>query len=112
MIIDSNLVPVDDEVRTRGWDDEVNFWKDFVVSDRFRINWCQTAPNPELELEIDAFVKLLACEIHKSGDRARILDVGSGPVSILTNSFIDIPADLVAADPLAHDYDTLWQAPY
>ena len=92
MIIDSNLVPVDDEV---------NFWKDFVVSDRFRINWCQTAPNPELELEIDAFVKLLACEIHKSGDRARILDVGSGPVSILTNSFIHIPADLVAADPLA-----------
>ena len=37
-----------------------------------------------------------------------ILDIGSGPVSMLTNAFHGLRASLKAADPLADEYDPLW----
>lgn len=87
---------------------ELSFWQTFMVSDRFIQNWCHAAPNPELELEVDFFVQGVAREIEKQHRKARILDVGSGPVSILNGSFVDVNVKLVAVDRLANRYATMW----
>ncbi len=93
--------------RQGGRDQELAFWKAFVPTERFRLNWCNASPNPELEPEIDFFVSSLAWEIEKSHRRARILDVGSGPVSILRGSFEHLNVDLVCVDPLADEYSDI-----
>lgn len=87
---------------------ELSFWQTFMSSDRFIQNWCRAAPNPELELEVDFFVQGVAREIEKQRLKARILDVGSGPVSILNGSFFDVNVKLIAVDRLADEYATMW----
>lgn len=83
---------------------ELAFWQNFVLSDRFIQNWCRAVPNPELELEVDFFVQGVAREIEKQHKKARILDVGSGPVSILSGSFYDVNVKLLAVDVMADKY--------
>lgn len=75
---------------------EVNFWRGFVETDRFRKGWASDTPNPELHQYASDVLK-------RQGGVA--LDVGSGPVSILRGT---VPAaDIVAADPLAIFYEGL-----
>lgn len=99
---------VDDATREMGRAHEVAFWRDFVRSDRCKIGWCDAIPNPELDSEIYLFLRGLAAMHAKSGRMLEILDIGSGPVSMLTNAFPDYPVRLRAADPLGSDYDALW----
>lgn len=106
------LQTVGSEVRSSGWDHEVSFWRDFVQSERFAENWCSAVPNPELEREIHVFMRSVAQRTWDEERRpARILDIGSGPVSILTHSFTGLHVDLQAADPLGKEYDKLWDSP-
>jgi len=99
---------VNAELRQTGKAHEVAFWSQFMRSDRFLINWCDAAPNPELELEIDVVVKSLALSANAQGKTFDVLDVGSGASSILSHSFVGLDVRLMAADPLADDYDALW----
>lgn len=110
--MDTALQTVESNVRLSGWDHEVSFWRDFVQSDRFANNWCSAVPNPELEREIHVLMRSVAQRVWADEGRpARILDIGSGPVSILTHSFVGVHVDLQAADPLGKEYDKLWDSP-
>lgn len=86
--------------------DELEFWSSFIKSERFKSNWCKTAPNPELDSSV-----LLALSMYSElkNTKTRILDVGSGPVSILSrlDSHFDQDIELFAADPLADEYRNL-----
>lgn len=69
---------------------ELGFWMWFTKTDRFLNNWWNSERNPELE----SFVQ----QLIKPGDR--VLDVGSGPVSILKGT----TDNLIACDPLGGLY--------
>lgn len=73
---------------------EVNFWRTFVDTERFRQNWASNRINPELEQEA---INLIGAE----GVHCSVLDVGSGPVSILHGLVL---GKLTAADPLSAFY--------
>ena len=46
---------ITEKKREIGVSDELNFWKEFTSSNRFKENWCTTTPNPELNLDIEIF---------------------------------------------------------
>lgn len=111
-ILNPAIKSIDADVREAGWDHEVSFWADFVKSDRFFNSWCTYVPNPELEREIHLFVRSIAHRTSEDEGRvAKILDIGSGPVSILSNSFKGLNVQLMAADPLGDEYGKLWDSP-
>jgi ubiquinone/menaquinone biosynthesis C-methylase UbiE len=96
---------ITEKKREIGVSDELDFWKEFTSSNRFKENWCTTTPNPELNLDIEIFLSY----VHSfASDEIKVLDVGSGPVSILSR-LNTIYTNLVisAADPLATEYCTL-----
>jgi len=93
-----------------GEEQELDFWKGFVHTDRFIKNWVEAAPNPELDIEVDLLIRGLGA-FRTSDDRVRILDVGSGPVSHFSNGFDKEHFELHAADPLADHYNALWDHP-
>lgn len=77
-------------------DDELEFWREFIKTDRFLNNWCSHVTNPELCLDVRDFI------ISNLGDGDRVLDCGSGVVSILHGA---VPSErLVSADLLADRY--------
>jgi SAM-dependent methyltransferase len=100
------------DLRDTGKENELHFWREFCQSERFINNFCLATPNPEIDVEVEIFLKGLACEMSKTGRTLSILDVGSGPVSMLSRSFVGQQVDLKAADPLANEYDAFWDAPY
>lgn len=71
---------------------ELNFWKDFVKTSRFQ-DWLADKPTPELWDVAREKIKLINPET--------ILDVGSGPVSILTGL---TDAKITTVDPLGDLY--------
>jgi SAM-dependent methyltransferase len=86
-----------------GQEEEIAFWRYFVGTDRFRKNWCMESPNPELNPEID----ILLCRLAQERGTIKVLDVGSGPVSILSRCSASDKMLLTAADPLADEYANL-----
>jgi hypothetical protein len=101
---------VTDEFREIGKIDELNFWQSFVQSERFEQGWLLAKPNPELQLEILLFLRGLAANYQYQHQTLSLLDIGSGPVSILSNAFEAFTnVELQAADPLADHYNQLWQ---
>ncbi len=82
--------------------DELNFWKSFVKTDRFKNNWCSDQMNVELDESIRLFIieKWEFAYVNKEPFKA--LDLGSGVVSILRNTVPD--SQLVSCDPLANYY--------
>ena len=101
---------ITEKKREIGISDELNFWKEFTTSNRFKENWCTTTPNPELNLDIEIFLSY----VHSfASNEIKVLDVGSGPVSILSR-LNTIYTNLVisAADPLAEEYSTLYPSSY
>jgi SAM-dependent methyltransferase len=103
---------VSSKLRTVGEVDELKFWRDTCNSERFINSFCKEAPNPEFNIEVAMFLKDLASEVNKNGEVLSILDVGSGPVSMLSRSFVDQQVKLVAVDPLADKYYGLWDNPH
>jgi SAM-dependent methyltransferase len=79
-------------------DHELNFWKGFVQTERFLVGWCGHHKTPELRDRVAEFI--LSVPHHK------VLDVGSGVVSILNGT---VPKEnLTAADPLGDHYKTIF----
>ena len=95
------LPDVTEPNRSQGRVDEENFWKSFVCTERFQNNWCTSSPNPELNSEIDLFLTTVS---SLSKGNVSVLDIGSGPVSILSRSTSSANCELHAVDPLADFY--------
>lgn len=70
---------------------ELAFWQQFVKTDRFLKGWVKKVKTPELHQEVADFIK--------SVQHDKVLDVGSGVVSIL-NGLVEVQA----ADPLGDLY--------
>lgn len=80
-----------------GAEHELEFWRGFVLTERFK-DWIAPKPTPELRSIVREFLV--------ERPFARVLDVGSGVVSLLHGT---VPQDrLVAADPLATEYATFF----
>ena len=84
------------ELDKTGREHEVNFWKGFVKTQRFLTQWVPEIKTEELDMGVYRFLKDL--------DNPKVLDVGSGVVSILHGTV----KDLDAADPLAEDYKQIF----
>ena len=78
--------------------EEFKFWQGFVQTERFQTQWAGDFPNPELNPVVRSFIE--------SKLPARVLDVGSGVVSILRGTVPSV--DLVAVDPLGSLYQCLF----
>lgn len=100
---------VDPKTRQVGKAHEIEFWRVFMGSDRCASVWCDAIPNPELDKDIYSLVRSLAWAYEANEKTLDILDIGSGPVSMLTNAFHGLQVNLKAADPLADEYEKLWE---
>lgn len=69
-----------DNLDAAGVQHEIEFWKGFVQSERF-LGWCADAPTPELHLAVQALFISRRC--MSRSHYFDVLDVGSGPVSLL-----------------------------
>ena len=93
------------ELDPEGVRHELEFWRGFVQSERFQ-KWTAPYPTPELDRCVYRSLRALcAAECVRS-----ILDVGSGPVSILHGS-LPPTVTLTTADPLGDDYAELVDFP-
>lgn len=105
------------ELDPKGVDHEFNFWKGFVKSERFK-DWVGNYPTPELNQLVRWLISGFLDKQRLSllgEDTFYVLDVGSGPVSILNG--LDSRLRITTADPLSHlyqqifDYDTAGISP-
>ena len=72
----------------KGSDHEIAFWKQFVKSDRFINGWLSNEKTPELNVEVYMFLL--------GQPDAKVLDCGSGVVSILHGTVKNLtPCDLL-----------------
>lgn len=79
---------------------ELNFWRGFVQTKRFIEGWVANIPTPELQSKVHLFIKE---HLPKAG---KVMDVGSGVVSILNGS---VPKkNLLAVDPLGELYQLVF----
>jgi hypothetical protein len=105
---DRSIVTIDESARVLGREDELRHWREFCRSERFIENFCIREPNPEIDSDVELFIKGYAANANAYGIVPKVLDIGSGPVSMLSRSFSGESVDLHAADPLADDYLQLW----
>lgn len=87
------------ELDNSGVEHEQNFWREFVQTERFKNNWVKDQINPELRQCVVDFINKLTDEGSKD-----VLDVGSGPVSILHG--LD-GIYITTADPLGKFYESI-----
>ena len=82
----------------KGVNHEINFWKTFVKSERFLQGWVSQEKTPELNQIVYMFINTLNPE--------EVLDLGSGPVSILNGTF---PKEkITTCDPLSQLYQEIF----
>ena len=82
------------QIDTKGTEHELGFWRWFVTTDRFLNEWAKPIVTPELST--------LVADVIKSMPGARVLDAGSGVVSILYGL---VPQHkLTATDPLSPEF--------
>ncbi len=81
---------------------ELNFWKEFVTTQRFLKGWCQSTSTPELQFSIREFLGQRFTE----NPLTKVLDMGSGVCSIL-HGFVPSGC-LTAADPLSPLYQIIF----
>lgn len=86
------------QINESGAAHELAFWKGFVKTPRFLDGWCGSFKTPELNQEVADFI--LSVE-HK-----KVLDVGSGVVSILHG--LSDKMELTPADPLGDAYSGIF----
>ncbi len=88
----------------KGVEHEISFWRDFVQTERFQ-GWVRNERTPELNQTVADFL-LHKCSMPDGGDFGPspiyVLDVGSGPVSILRGLHPRLEID--TADPLSSLY--------
>ena len=82
----------------KGADHEISFWKQFVQSDRFLNGWLSNEKTPELNNLVYMFLL--------GQPDAKVLDCGSGVVSILHGTVK--PGNLVATDILGKEYSKIF----
>lgn len=75
---------------------ELAFWQQFVKTPRFLNTWASTTTNPELLPEV--------VEVLRGHAASRVLDVGSGVVSILHG----VVNNVTATDPLGKLYELIF----
>jgi SAM-dependent methyltransferase len=78
--------------------EELSFWKTFVKTDRFLKDWIADRKTSELDEYVSEFIKNVKHD--------KILDVGSGPVSILHGLLKN--SDITAVDALADYYQQIF----
>jgi SAM-dependent methyltransferase len=83
-----------------GYDHELEFWRGFVKDPRFLNGWLSDARTPDLQPYMYEWF------LGATGRHTRVLDVGSGVVSILQGTVPN--ANLCAVDPLAAAYEDLF----
>lgn len=83
------------ELDKDGVEHEATFWKRFVTEERFVNGWAKNVRTPDL---VD-----LVYDFVRDTNPTSILDVGSGPVSILYGTLVDV----VTCDPLTEVYQSL-----
>jgi hypothetical protein len=81
-------------MKIKGADHEINFWKDFVKTDRFLEGWAKDVKTPELNDIVYGFLV--------GHPKAKVLDCGSGVVSILNGTVKN--DDLIVCDLLGDEY--------
>lgn len=87
----------------KGIGHELKFWKGFVQTKRFIEGWLANVVTPELALDQAEVVEFIKGKLHAG---VKVLDVGSGVVSILHGL---VPAaQLTAVDPLALLYECIF----
>ena len=86
----------------QGTQQELDFWKGFVKTERFLNGWVAKRKTPELNEFVAHFIQ--------QHDHGKILDCGSGVVSILNGLCDD--AELVATDLLAEQYAKIFNYQY
>lgn len=84
---------------------ELKFWKGFVQTERFLKGWVANCVTPELNHKVYDFIHGMLTQ-HPERDRVKILDVGSGVVSIL-NGLVP-QKNLTAVDPLGELYELVF----
>lgn len=82
----------------KGSDHEISFWKQFVQSDRFINGWLPDRKTPELNDLVYMFLL--------GQPEAKVLDCGSGVVSILHGTVK--PSNLTSSDLLGHAYNEIF----
>lgn len=82
----------------KGADHELSFWKDFVKSDRFINGWLPDRKTPELNDLVYMFLL--------GQPDAKVLDCGSGVVSILHGTVK--PGNLCSTDLLGNEYGEIF----
>lgn len=84
---------------------EMGFWRQFVRTPRFQ-QWVAPITTPELNKHVQAMLRMyLSMRTQKKA--ATVLDVGSGPVSIL-NGFAPGNLDITTCDPLSEHYQSIF----
>jgi SAM-dependent methyltransferase len=94
---------IEDKERAAGLVHELDWWRDWVADDNVIKSWLGPSPNPDLQIEVELFLKGLAGGARPTEGPLEVLDLGSGPISIFSNNF-DNRVSLTAADPLAEGY--------
>ncbi len=93
------------ELDQDGVEHEFTFWKRFVKEDRFTKDWCSSEKTNELYPVVYSF---LYANTHIG---SRILDFGSGPVSLLHGSFHPSVVEVISSDPLSTLYQQIVDFP-
>ena len=106
----SVLEAAPENARADGMVHELEWWRGHVRNPEFVAKWFGPHPNPDLQMEVELFLKGLAGGCHTPDAPLEVLDLGSGPVSILSNNF-ERNVKLTAADPLAESYRTILEHP-
>jgi len=91
----------------RGLAHEAGWWERWIVQEGRR--WpdeFRERLDPETPLREELIIELLPCIGH---DPVRVLDVGAGPATSLGKVHPERTLEIVAVDPLADEYATLWR---
>lgn len=86
--------------RPEGFEHEKAFWAEFVASERFQKNWVEAETNPELDHATRNII------LSEAAGKPNVLDIGSGPVSILRG----LVPDITEVDPLGEYYREIYPA--
>lgn len=98
------------ELDPKAVDHEAKFWRGFVKTERFA-QWCALEKTHELRDEVALLLRYIVDNVNRVPltSVVRILDVGSGPVSILHGLFYpDHRVVLDTADPLSPVYQEIF----
>lgn len=100
---------MENKTTTDGFAHEIEFWKGFVKSDRFLLNWVFPEQNPEIRANHPDVAKCFddfAAARNQEWDIIDVLDVGSGALPWIKGVLPNMR--LTACDPLADEYQKIF----